>query len=81
MLVSKIGNQSDCFLQVSGREALKALQKKGFEIRMGRGDHVVVKKKDMPLFIVPLHPELKKGTLDHIIKSSGNFKDGFHKFL
>jgi predicted RNA binding protein YcfA (HicA-like mRNA interferase family) len=65
---------------VSGQEALKALQKKGFGIRMGRGDHVVVKKEDVQ-FVVPLHPQLKKGTLDHIIKSSGDFKEGFHKYL
>lgn len=66
---------------MSGQEALKALQKKGFGIRMGRGDHVVVKKEDLPPFVVPLHKELKKGTLSHIIKSSGDFKEGFQKYL
>lgn len=66
---------------VSGKEALKALHKKGFSIRKGKGSHVVVSSKDVPPFVVPLHEELKKGTLDFIIKSSKDFKEGFQKFL
>ncbi len=29
---------------VSGKETIKVLAKMGFEVRMGRGDHVVLKK-------------------------------------
>jgi predicted RNA binding protein YcfA (HicA-like mRNA interferase family) len=65
----------------SGQEALKALQRKGFTIRKGRGSHVVVSKEGTPPFVVPLHHELKKGTLNHIVKSSGDFKEGFEEFL
>lgn len=62
---------------VSGEEALKVLKKKGFMIRKGRGSHIVVSKVGVPPFSVPLHPELKKGTLSHIIRSSGDFREGF----
>jgi predicted RNA binding protein YcfA (HicA-like mRNA interferase family) len=67
---------------VSGQDALKALQKKGFRIRRGKGDHIVVDKPDeVEPFVVPLKKELKKGTLHFIIKSSKDFKDDFHRLL
>jgi predicted RNA binding protein YcfA (HicA-like mRNA interferase family) len=65
----------------SGQDALKALERKGFTLRKGRGSHVVVSKEGTPPFVVPLHHELKKGTLNHIVKSSGDFKEGFDKLL
>lgn len=64
---------------MSGKEALKILEKKGFRIRKGRGSHVAVSKPDVPPFVVPKHKELKKGTLDHIIKNSKDFKEDFAK--
>jgi len=66
---------------VSGQEALKALYKKGFKIRKGKGSHIVVQKEDIPPFVVPLHDTLKKGTLNHIIKQSRDFKEGFERLL
>lgn len=67
---------------MSGQDALKALQKKGFGMRPGKGSHMVVMKKDMPPFVVPLHRELKRGTLHFIIKKSGDFKEGdLEKYL
>ncbi|RLI10108.1 hypothetical protein DRO42_02310 [Candidatus Bathyarchaeota archaeon] len=66
---------------ISGQDALKALEKKGFELRRGKGSHVVAYKQDTKPFTVPLHRELKKGTLNHIIKSSGDFKEGFYQHL
>jgi predicted RNA binding protein YcfA (HicA-like mRNA interferase family) len=62
---------------ISGQEILKALYKKGFTLRHGRGSHVVVEKEGVEPFVVPLHAELKKGTLNHIIKQSGDFKEEF----
>lgn len=64
---------------MSGKEALKILQKKGFRIRKGRGSHIVVSKSGIPPFVVHKHKELKAGTLDHIIKNSGDFKEDFGK--
>jgi len=60
---------------------LKALYKKGFQMRQGRGDHVVVSKEGIPPFVVPLKDELKKGTLNHIVKSSGDFKEDFDRLI
>jgi len=42
---------------------------------MGRGDHVVVSRDDAPPFVVPIKNELKKGTVHHIVKKSGDFKE------
>jgi predicted RNA binding protein YcfA (HicA-like mRNA interferase family) len=62
---------------------LKALQKKGFRIRKGKGDHIVVDKPsdNVPPFVVPLKDELKKGTLHFIIKSSNDFKEDFEQLI
>ena len=66
---------------VSGQEALKALYKKGFKLRKGKGDHVVVSKEGVAPFVVPLKDELKEGTFNHIVKSSGDFKEGFSRLI
>lgn len=68
---------------VSGQKALKALQKKGFRMRKGKGDHIVVDKPSdnvLP-FVVPLKDELKPGTLHFIIKSSNDFKEDFERLI
>jgi len=67
--------------KVSGQDALKVLQKKGFYIRKGKGDHIVISKLDVPPFVVPLHRELKTGTLNFIIKRSQDFKEKFYELL
>ena len=67
---------------ISGFDALKVLiNKKGFKVRRRKGSHVVVSKNGIAPFTVPLHPELKRGTLNHIIKCSGNFKKEFFELL
>ncbi len=65
---------------VSGKETIKALVKMGFEVRMGRGDHVVL-KKDHRVFVVPLHGTLKKGTLRKILKQAEISVEEFNHFL
>ncbi len=64
---------------ISGKDALKILEKKGFKIRKGRGSHIVVSRPDISPFVVPLHKELKTGTLNHIIKNSKDFKEDFYQ--
>jgi len=67
---------------LSGREVLKILERKGFSMRYGKGDHIVVEKEGIAPFVVPLKKELKKGTLNHIIKQSGDFnKEKFFELL
>jgi len=67
---------------VSGQDVLKALKKKGFSLRRGKGSHVVAYgKPNVAPFPVPLHPELKKGTIESIVYSSKDFKEGFYELL
>ncbi len=53
--------------KLSGREVVKILVKKfGFTVKRQRGSHVVLVKyvDDRKIVtVVPLHPELKRGTL------------------
>lgn len=56
---------------VSGEEAIKALERLGFRRVRQRGSHVILKKStpagDVGC-VVPLHGQLKVGTLDGILK-------------
>ncbi len=65
---------------VSGKDTIKALVKMGFEVRMGRGDHVVL-KKGYRVFSVPLHNPLKKGTLRKILKQTEISVEDFNRML
>lgn len=60
--------------RVSGREAIRALEKLGFSQVRQRGSHVVL-KKDTPEgergCVVPLHREIAIGTLRGILKQAG----------
>ena len=57
---------------VSGEVVIKALSKRGVIFRKGKGDHVIIQSKDGDInIVVPLHKELKPGTLGAIIKQSG----------
>ncbi len=60
--------------RVSGREAIRALEKLGFEQVRQRGSHVVLKRQMLEGAIgcvVPLHRELAIGTLRGISKQAG----------
>ncbi len=65
---------------VSGRETIKVLVKLGFEVRKGKGDHVVL-KKGFRVFAVPLHNPLKKGTLRKILKQADISVEEFNEML
>ncbi len=58
--------------KLSGREVVKILVKKfGFTVKRQRGSHVVLVKyvDDRKIVtVVPLHPELKRGTLLGILE-------------
>jgi len=59
--------------QISGIELVKRLSKKGFMIVRQRGSHIRLQKitpDKMIKITVPNHPQLKKGTLNQIIKDS-----------
>jgi len=70
--------------RVSGRQAIRILEKLGFEQVRQRGSHIVLKKQ-MPEgavgCVVPLHRELAIGTLRGILKQAGVTPDEFMEKL
>ena len=60
--------------RVSGAEAIRALERLGFEQVRQRESHVVLKKQTdhgVTGCVVPLHRELAIGTLHSILKQAG----------
>ncbi|MGC9515322.1 type II toxin-antitoxin system HicA family toxin [Methanocrinis sp.] len=55
---------------ISGERLIKILVKNGFSVKRQAGSHVVLQKGEI-IFSVPLHDELKKGTLKAILSQSG----------
>ena len=61
-------------MPISGQQAIKILEKHGFVVSRQRGSHVVLTKQDQvgkKITVVPLHKELKKGTIRSIAKLAG----------
>jgi len=59
---------------ISGLEVIKRLRKAGFIAVRQKGSHVRLEKRieeGMIKLTVPLHDEMKKGTLNRIIKDAG----------
>ena len=55
--------------RVSGAEALKALQRLGFEKVRQSGSHVIAKRGAKGC-VIPMHPELKVGTLAGLLRQA-----------
>lgn len=61
-------------MPISGKQAIKILQTKGFIVARQRGSHVVLTKQEKSgkrIAVVPVHKELKKGTIRSIAKLAG----------
>ena len=59
---------------ISGLEVIKRLKRAGFVATRQKGSHVRLEKTTSEKLIkitVPLHSEMKKGTLNRIIKDAG----------
>jgi predicted RNA binding protein YcfA (HicA-like mRNA interferase family) len=54
---------------LSGQEIVQALERLGFEVVRQRGSHIVL-RRGAEGCVVPLHREVKKGTLAAIIKQA-----------
>ena len=71
--------------KLSGEEVIKILVKKfGFKVSRQKGSHVTLVKHETGrkiVTVVPLHPELKPGTLLGILKLAEISKDNFLKAL
>lgn len=70
--------------RISSREAIRALERLGFEQVRQTGSHVVMKKEteeDEIGCVVPVHRELKVGTLSGILKQAQVTVEEFIKSL
>jgi predicted RNA binding protein YcfA (HicA-like mRNA interferase family) len=61
---------------ISGREAVRALQKLGFEVARQKGSHIVMKRGSDGC-VVPNHPEIKTGTLAGVLRQAEVSADEF----
>jgi predicted RNA binding protein YcfA (HicA-like mRNA interferase family) len=67
---------------ISGRQAVVAFQRAGFEVKRQQGSHIVMTKAGFSATLsVPDHRELKAGTLRTLIRKAGLTIDQFHQFL
>ena len=67
---------------ISGIDVIKRLKRAGFIATRQKGSHVRLEKSTSDATIkitVPLHSELKKGTLNRIIKDAGLTLEEFEK--
>jgi predicted RNA binding protein YcfA (HicA-like mRNA interferase family) len=55
---------------VSGAEAVKALQTLGFVFVRQRGSHAILRRGGQGC-VVPMHREIKQGTLRGVLKQAG----------
>jgi predicted RNA binding protein YcfA (HicA-like mRNA interferase family) len=68
---------------VSGRDAVKALCKIGYEIDHQTGSHMIIRRATPPFrrLTIPDHKELAKGTLRAIIREAGLTVEEFAALL
>jgi predicted RNA binding protein YcfA (HicA-like mRNA interferase family) len=61
---------------VSGREAVRALEKLGFAQLRQKGSHLIMRRGAVGC-VVPMHREIKIGTLTGILRQAGVSADEF----
>ncbi len=67
---------------VSGAQLITALGKVGWTAVRQRGSHVRLKHPDRPVaLVVPLHRELKRGTLAGILRDAAIDREDFRRLL
>lgn len=64
----------------SGKDVAKALNKAGLEPKRQDSRHMIFHNKECRHFNVPLHQELKRGTLMGIITYAGLSKEEFIQY-
>ena len=70
--------------KISGKECIKALSKMGFQIIRQKGSHVILAKETPEGrvgTVVPLHKELKIGTLKGILRLAGFSTEQFFEVI
>ena len=68
---------------VSGKDAVKALLKIGYDNDHQRGSHIVLRQRTSPYrrITIPNHKEIAKGTLRAIIRETGLTVEEFADLL
>jgi predicted RNA binding protein YcfA (HicA-like mRNA interferase family) len=67
---------------VSGDQLIKALGKDGWEVVRQRGSHVRLKKAGRRnALVVPLHKEIKRGTLGGVLRDADLSADDLRRLL
>ena len=69
---------------ISGREMIRALRRAGFVVLRQKGSHISLEKRTADGYwrtIVPLHRELRPGTLSDILNQSGLSKEDLAGWL
>ena len=68
---------------VKPREAIRALEKAGWEVHRQKGSHVSIRKEGIPnLVVIPLHNrDIPKGTLHGILEDAGLTTEEFLELL
>ena len=69
---------------VSGRQLVRALQRAGFVVLRQKGSHVSLEKRTADGYwrtIMPMHREIRPGTLSDILNQSGITKDQLRELL
>jgi predicted RNA binding protein YcfA (HicA-like mRNA interferase family) len=73
---------SDGLPVVSGQRLVKALERAGWTVARQRGSHVRMKHSDRRVSLtVPLHRELKRGTLSGVLNDAGFDTDRLRQLL
>lgn len=68
--------------RVSGREAIRAFQKTGWDVARQRGSHVVlIKSGSIYTLSVPLHPVLGPGLLRGLLRKADLTTEAFISLL
>lgn len=66
----------------SGNQLVKALRRIGYYVDHQKGSHIFMHNLEKNItVIVPRHKELKKGTLNNIIKKAGVTIDDLKKLI
>ncbi len=73
---------SDRLPVVSGHQLISALEKVGWVVVRQRGSHVRLKHDEQAIaLVVPLHRELKRGTLAGILRDAAIDRDDLKELL
>ncbi len=67
---------------VSGDQAIKALERRGWRVHRTKGSHYALEHPDFQqTIVVPRHKELRPGTLNQILKTAEISREEFRKLL